>query len=158
MLRISKLADYGTLVMAFLAKNPNTSTQSNARTIAAETHLSVPTVSKLLKLLAHAGLLVSHRGTRGGYQLARSADEISIADIILALEEKMGLTECSHAGHHCALSPLCTTQDNWLTLNRAIQQAMKSVSLDALASPHFTEQMIDVSAIKKVNHYANRKC
>ncbi len=156
MLRISKLADYGTMVMAFLAKNAsidglnNPSQQANARTIAAETHLAMPTVSKLLKLLAHAGLLVSHRGTRGGYQLARPAEKISIADIILALEEKMGLTECSHLGHHCAFSTLCTTRDNWQTLNRAIQQALESVSLGNLASPNFTEHMIDVSAIKKL--------
>lgn len=148
MLRISKLADYGTMVMAFLAKNAHGDT--NARTIAAQTHLSVPTVSKLLKQLAHAGLLTSHRGMRGGYQLAKPASHISVADIIMAFEEKTGLTECSETQHHCVFSALCTTRDNWLTLNRAIQHALNSVSLDNLASPHFKETMIDVSAIKKV--------
>lgn len=157
MLRISKLADYGTVVMAFLARNAENPLplKTNARTIAEETHLSVPTVSKLLKLLAHAGLLTSHRGVRGGYQLAKPAESISITEIILALEEKMGLTECTHIDHHCALSGLCTTRSNWQILNHAIQKALESVSLGNLASPHFKETMIDVSRIKQVGHYAN---
>lgn len=153
MLRISRLADYGTVVMTFLAKNrdpevPGELMQANARTIATETHLTVPTVSKILKLLLHAGLLISHRGIRGGYQLAKSAESISIAEIILALEEKTGLTECSHSNHHCTLSPQCAIRENWLTLNRAIQKALESVSLNHLISPHFDETMVNVSAIK----------
>lgn len=142
MLRISKLADYGAVVMAFLARHApggdgTTLVRANARTIAAETHLSVPTVSKLLKLLAHAGLLISQRGVRGGYQLARSAGTISVGAIIKALEEKTGLTECAQFNHHCALSPVCTTRDNWRILNQAIQNALESVSLEALAQTHF---------------------
>ncbi len=139
MLRISKLADYGTVVMAFLARNAKSFSPmcANARTIASETHLSIPTVSKLLKQLVHAGLLISQRGVRGGYQLARSAETISVAAIIHALEEKTGLTECAQFNHHCALSPICTTRDNWRTLNQAIQNALESVSLEALAKAHF---------------------
>lgn len=137
MLRISKLADYGTVILAFLARNVDKTIQANARTIAAETHLTVPTVSKLLKLLVHAGLLTSQRGIRGGYQLARPARDISIADIIDALEEKNGLTECSHANHHCSLSAMCTTRDNWQTLNLAIRKVLEEVSLSELANPHF---------------------
>lgn len=150
MLRISKLADYGTMVMAFFARQ--SIVRANAREIAAEIHLSVPTVSKLLKSLAHANLLTSHRGTHGGYQLARSADKISIAEIIHALEDNVGLTECSHANHHCALSTGCVTRDNWQTLNRAIQSALESVSLKNLISPNFHETSVNVSAIKKVTH------
>lgn len=143
MLRISKLADYGAVVMAFLARNApeksqgRVSVRANARTIAHETRLSVPTVSKLLKLLAHAGLLVSQRGVQGGYQLARPAETISVAAIIHALEEKTGLTECAQFNHHCALSPVCITRDNWRTLNLAIQNALESISLEALAQTHF---------------------
>lgn len=152
MLRISRLTDYGTMVMAFLAKHTEAGAyqQANAREIATEMHLSVPTVSKLLKLLAHAGLLISHRGIRGGYQLAKSAETISVADIVNALEEKTGLTECSHAHYHCTLSAICTTQNNWQTLNRAIQTALASVSLHHLIHPRFQETMVDISAIQRV--------
>jgi len=148
MLRLSKLADYGTQVMAVLARNPDSA--ANAREIAAETHLSIPTVSKLLKLLSHAKLLHSRRGIRGGYQLAHPPKAISVAAIIEALEGKSGLTECSNDHHHCALSSVCRTRGNWQILNHAIQRALESVSLEALARPHLKEYSIDVSAIQTV--------
>ena len=66
MLRISKLADYGTVIMVYLAKHPQQ--LCNARDIALHTHLTVPTVSKLLKRLTAAGLVRSVGGVAGGYR------------------------------------------------------------------------------------------
>jgi FeS assembly SUF system regulator len=133
MLRISKLADYGTVVMVYLAKQ--TAALSNARDIATNTHLSLPTVSKLLKRLTAAGLLTSVRGSAGGYRLQRGASEISVSDIIYALEEQRGLIECSLQPNTCSLQDVCHIQDNWQLLNHAIQTALDSVSLEALAKP-----------------------
>lgn len=133
MLRISKLADYGTVVMVYLAKQQQR--LSSARDIALHTHLNVPTVSKLLKRLTNAGLLTSVRGVSGGYRLQRSALEISVADIIYALEAQRGLTECSLEAGDCALQGVCHVQGNWRLLSQAMESALDSVSLEALTKP-----------------------
>ncbi|MFC3909512.1 SUF system Fe-S cluster assembly regulator [Legionella dresdenensis] len=134
MLRINKLADYGTVVMVYLAKHPHT--LSSARDIAQNTHLTVPTVSKLLKKLTNAGLLVSVRGAAGGYKLQRQASEISVTQIIYALDEQRGLTECSLQPNECSLQSVCHVQGNWRLIGRAIEAALDSVSLEKLARPN----------------------
>ena len=78
MLRMSKLTDYGTMVLAELATNGRA--LSTASQVADSTHLTLPTVSKLLKSLVHAGLVVSARGVQGGYALARPAASISSSE------------------------------------------------------------------------------
>ena len=149
MLRLSKLADYGTVVMVYLARHPEQF--CNARVLAAHTHLGVPTVSKLLKILANANLVASQRGTKGGYKLSRSAAQISITHIIAAVEERTGLTECSHHGSQCVLQPVCSIRDNWQILSHAITEALESVSLSALAQPRFKVHEVDVSRIKQLH-------
>lgn len=132
MLRVSKLADYGTVVMVYLARHAQL---SSAKDIALYTHLSPPTVSKILKQLAHAGLLISERGANGGYRLAREADAISVAEILYALDEKRGLTECSVHGSHCMLESVCGIKGNWKLISHAIEQALQKLSLAELALP-----------------------
>ena len=146
MLRISKLADYGTVVMVYLAKHPQA--LCNARDIALHTHLRVPTVSKILKRLTAAGLLISERGVTGGYQLHKPASEISVAQIIYALDEHQGLTECSLQPNECSLQGVCTIQGNWRLISQAIQTALESVSLERLAKPSLDVRDIDL--IKKI--------
>ena len=133
MLRISKLADYGTVVMVYLAKRSET--LCNARDIALHTHLAVPTVSKLLKRLTVAGLLSSVRGVAGGYRLQRAAANISVAEIVYALDERRGLTECSVQPNDCLLQDVCGIQGNWRLISQSIESALASVSLEALAQP-----------------------
>lgn len=141
MLRISKLADYGTLVMVYLAQCQLP--LCNARDIALHTHLTVPTVSKLLKRLTAAKLLTSVRGVSGGYRLQRAACDISVAEIIYALEEQRGLTECSLHPNACSLQGVCRVQGNWQLINHAIAAALQSVSLDALAKPMMQAVILD---------------
>lgn len=146
MLRISKLADYGTVVMVYLAKQSDK--LCNARDIARHTHLSLPTVSKLLKRLTAAGLLASVRGSAGGYRLQRGAEAISVAAIIYALEEPRGLVECSLQPNDCALQGVCHIQGNWQLLSHAIEDALDSISLHALAQPTLpTESIRQVGAL-----------
>lgn len=134
MLRISKLADYGTVVMVYLAHRENE--VCNARDIAHKTHLTLPTVSKLLKRLTSQDLLHSVRGANGGYQLKRSAQKISVAEIIYALEEHRGLTECSSEHNECSLQGVCLIQGNWRLISQAIESALENVSLSDLAKPN----------------------
>ena len=111
MFRISRLTDYGIVVMTHLAVCADDDTQ-NARELASCATLPVPVVSKLLKSLTRAGLLLSQRGTKGGYRLARSANEISVVDMITALEGPVGITECAvHPGacaHGTKIAPEAT--------------------------------------------------
>ncbi|KTD47153.1 rrf2 family transporter protein [Legionella rubrilucens] len=133
MLRISKLADYGTVMMVYLARRAPA--LCNARDIAQHTHIAVPTVSKLLKRLTAAGLLTSVRGVSGGYRLKLAASEISVGQIISALEERLGLTECSLQQNVCSLQSVCHIQGNWQLISQAIEAALDSVSLEVLAKP-----------------------
>lgn len=134
MLRISKLADYGTVIMAYLAKNFGSLV--SARDISQSTKVSLPTVSKLLKNLCQANLLVSVRGANGGYKLARDAKNIMLADIIYALEENRGLTECSDESSACILQSVCSMQKNWNVVSQAIYAALSSINLADLQNPH----------------------
>ncbi len=146
MLRISKLADYGTVVMVYLAKRPET--LCNARAIALNTHISVPMVSKLLKRLTAAGLLSSVRGVAGGYRLQRPAEQISVAQIIYALEDQRGLTECSLQHNECSLQGVCHIQGNWQLISHAIESALESVSLESLAKPSL--QPVEINRIRQL--------
>lgn len=146
MLRISKLADYGTVLMVYLAKHPDV--LCNARDLAQHTHLPLATVSKLLKQLTAAGLLISARGAAGGYRLQRLAANISVAEIIYTLEAHRGLTECSVHASDCVLQGICHIEGNWRLISQAIEAALQSVSLEALARPSLHK--IDVDRIQNV--------
>ena len=131
MLRISRLTDYATLVLATLAENPER--VQTATALAEHTRIAAPTVSKLLKQLQRANLVTSTRGLHGGYQLARPAVEISAADILDALEGPVALTDCS-AGHgHCGIEETCRVGRVWQRLNTAIRRSLHEVTLAQLA-------------------------
>jgi len=127
MLRMSKLTDYGTLVLAQLATNRET--LSSAHQVASATRLAKPTASKLLKALVQAGLVVSARGPQGGYALARPAHEITAAQIIDALEGPVAITECSSAESVCDLESICRVGNAWQKINLSIRHALTEVSL-----------------------------
>ncbi len=130
MLRISKLTDYGTVLLAHLAAN-RTSVCS-AADVASATGIAVPTVSKLLKSLGRTGLVTSTRGANGGYQLARDPREISAADIIDALEGPVSITECSATDGQCEHEGVCSVGGAWQRVNVAIRRALDDVSLHDL--------------------------
>jgi len=129
-LRISKLTDYGTVLLAYLAENSGT--VCSAADAAAATGIAVPTVSKLLKLLGRYGLVTSTRGANGGYQLARDARNISAAEIIDALDGPVSITECSASDSHCEHEGVCSVGGAWQRVNVAIHRALDDVSLNDL--------------------------
>lgn len=131
MLRISRLTDYATVLLATLASEPQR--VQTAASLAAQTRIAAPTVSKLLKQLQRAGLVSSTRGLHGGYQLARPAAQISAAAILDALEGPMALTDCS-AGHgQCEIEESCRVGRVWQRLNLAIRRGLYEVTLAQLA-------------------------
>ena len=147
MFKVSKMADYGLLIMVYFARHDEAS--FNAKSIAEKLHLNLPTASKLLKMLAASGLLTSQRGARGGYSLARPADAIPMVDILSCIEGDMALTECSRDEHQCSLEAVCSTTSHWQIINRAIVNTLASISLQDLLQPHYKlsmQQLGDVVA------------
>ncbi len=128
MLRISRLTDYATLILASLAGGG----LASAAGIALRTRIGLPTVSKLLKQLQHAGLVRSVRGAHGGYQLARPAAGISAADIIDAVEGPVALTECASGAGQCGIESTCLVGHGWQRISLAIRSALTEVKLEEL--------------------------
>jgi FeS assembly SUF system regulator len=133
MIILSKLADYGVIVATHLAADPGR--QLTAATVAGETQLPRATVAKILKTLAHAGLVTATRGAAGGYRLARAASAISVAEVVAAIDGDIGLTQCSVHVAECARTDYCPTRPHWTAINRAVEQALSAVSIDAMLTP-----------------------
>ena len=133
MIRLTKLTDYSIVLMSHLAGEPKE--LMTASSLAHETHLALPTVSKILKVLSHEGLLVSYRGAHGGYMLARSPNEISVADLIAAMEGPIAMTECADLHAECVQESFCRVRDNWQKINDAVRYALASISLEEMAQP-----------------------
>lgn len=128
------MADYGVILMVQLARAGEQVTTASELT--ESTGLPGPTVSKLLKQLSRAGLLDSQRGSNGGYTLSLAADDISVSDIVSALDGPIALTECMTAeGAVCEIEALCPTRTNWRQINNALVEALDRVSLAEMARP-----------------------
>jgi FeS assembly SUF system regulator len=133
MIRMSKLTDYAIVILAHLARTSGTLT---AQDLATRSRVPLPTVSKLCKELAKAGLVISHRGRHGGYGLARSPEAISVAEIVEALEGPIALTECSQPGIvTCEIEATCVAKASWDPVSRAIHLALQRLPLSDIA-PH----------------------
>lgn len=132
MLRMSKLTDYATVVLGHLARSDGR--LQTAADVAACTGLGTPTVSKLLNSLTRSGLVTSFRGAQGGYLLARSAEEISAAEVIDALEGPVAITECSTTDGSCDLEATCQVGTAWQRINAAIRRSLQDISLAELTA------------------------
>jgi len=130
MLRMSRMTDYGTVVLATLAGKPGQ--VFSAAEVADATQLNEPTVKKILKTLTKADLVDSYRGQLGGYALKGDAEHISAARILDALEGPVALTECSAPENTCQIQSCCTVGRSWQLINRQIRIALEDVSLAEL--------------------------
>ena len=133
MLRLSKLTDYATVILSVMARDQMQ--MRPAMEIAAMTGIAQPTVSKILKLLVNANVLISTRGAKGGYALARMPEEISMAAVISALEGPIALTECSISHQSCEQASGCDILGNWSLINQTILNALESVTVADLIRP-----------------------
>lgn len=143
MIRLSKLTDYGLVLMSYVARSKS-STLHTARDLAVESGLPVPTVGKLLRLLQQGGFLTSHRGIKGGYTLARNAREISVSEIIAAIEGPVALTDCS-TDVICDFERGCPIKHNQQIINRVVKGALEKLTLHDLVHP------LHITAIKTAN-------
>ena len=135
MIRVTRLTDYGIMLLTYMSQD-STLPLRTAPDLAAETRLPLPTVSKILKMLARRGVLVTHRGVNGGFSLARRPETISISEIITALEGPIALTECgADAPGKCQLERLCPVRSNWQRINQAVRAALEHLTLSDMTRP-----------------------
>ena len=132
MLRISKLTDYAILMMVELTRDGE---MLSAHAVAERIHVEVPTASKVLKLLAGGGLLESYRGANGGYRVSRAAGEISVAEVIAAIEGPIAMTECSVEEGLCSQEDNCELRGNWQRISLAVANALEEVSMAEMSTP-----------------------
>lgn len=131
MLKLSKLADYAVVVLIRLSSEDEVQT---APCIAASTGLPEPTVAKVLKAMVAGGLVVSHRGPRGGYQLSRALEQISVADVVVAIEGPIALTSCVEGASSadCDSRDSCPAHGCWDVVNDVIRDALAAIRLPDL--------------------------
>lgn len=127
MLKISRLADYGVVVMRYLAYLPNRSVASAE--VGTCTGIALPTVRKVMKQLSAAGLIDSALGTSGGYRLARGPDDISVAEMVAAIDGETALTECSISSELCNKHACCDVKLPWQRINKMVSAVLEGVSL-----------------------------
>ena len=134
MIRINRETDYGIGILTLMAQDP--ARRYAASAVAEARGLPLPVVGKILKSLVHGGILVSYRGAKGGYGLARAPESVSVAEIIAALEGPIALTECVEDGvDSCQYGDHCTVSTSWGHINRVVRQALEGISLAHMGEP-----------------------
>ena len=133
MLRVTKLTDYATVVLTVLAARPGEIL--SATDLADHSGLEPPTVSKVLKPLAQAGLVEGLRGVHGGYRLSRAAADISLIEVVEAMEGPLAMTECSQVDSHCGIAHQCGARANWRLINDVVADALRGVTLAQMLHP-----------------------
>ena len=134
-MRLSHLADYAVVLMTAAARRP-ASARLSATELAAETGVPLPTAQKLMGQLVASGLLSSVRGAGGGFTLAKPGSDISLAEIVEAVEGPIAMTICSgHEGvSDCALDAHCRVKPHMSIISNTVRGALGAVSLQSLAS------------------------
>ena len=127
MIRLSRFADYAVVMLGELSRSAHL--RLPASELATRTNLPEPTVAKILKALTRAGLLSSTRGVNGGYGLTRTPDNMTVADIITAMDGPISLTDCADGDSACVLEGMCSMHGRWSKVNVAVRTALESVTL-----------------------------
>jgi FeS assembly SUF system regulator len=140
MIRIGKLTDYAMLILTQLARDPLA--LLSASVVADVLHLPAPTVSKILKMISDAELVTSVRGSEGGYRLAKPAQQITVMEVIAAMEGDLALTECCEFTGLCAIDHVCTMRENWRKINGMVQALLAGFTILDMIDPQFMTKQI----------------
>lgn len=144
MIRLNKLTDYAVVIMAEMGRMADVAT---AGAISQRTTVPRPTVAKLLKLLAHHGLVVAHRGRSGGYRLARSVAAITVAQVVEAIEGPLAVSACvDGAAECCDIERTCPMHGRWDQVNGALRRALQGLTLADMLRPDPTLPVSPVPA------------
>ncbi len=131
MLRLTKKADYGLMALKYLAEQPRQAALS-AKEIAEAYHIPPQLLAKILQRLAKVGLVRSTAGTNGGYALARDAAEITVFEVIRAVDGPLFLTACSSGPRPCDLTDSCTIKEPMARVNESIMELLTGIRIGDL--------------------------
>jgi Rrf2 family protein len=144
MLRLSKKADYALMAMKHLALRQDAPSAS-AREIAEQYDIPVELMAKVLQLLARRGLLTSLQGTRGGYRLARPSSQITVADIIQAIDGPLTVTACSTDAESCDQYAKCNVRDPLWRIKERIVSALTTCTLQEIATDSVSAEAVPLA-------------
>ena len=134
MLKLSKLSDYAVVVLSHLSRERGQVMSSVE--LAQSTGLPEPTVSKVLKVLSKGGMVTSSRGASGGYKMERSPDQVSVRELITALEGPIAVTACLEENNNdCSVGHMCQMRGRWQMVNQAIMSTLDDIALSELLIP-----------------------
>ena len=135
MIKLNKMTDYAVVCLGMLARNPGHS--MSATELSKETGLNLSTVQKLLKLLViKSELIIAQRGSQGGYILNKKSSDISVVQIIEALDGPISITACvDSSDNFCEVSNICFLGGKWNKVNEVIRNSLNDISLDDLLNP-----------------------
>ena len=146
MIKIGKLADYALLIAQFMNNNQSNKKLYTNDEISRSTHIPVATVRKLLKKLVDAHIVKAYRGNSGGYKLSHSAQEISIAEVITAVEGPISITECALNKKSCDYFDRCDLKTNWMTINNFLVNTFSNISLAEMAETITENHLVNLNS------------
>lgn len=147
MFKLSKLADYAVVLLANIAAKP--AELWNAKTLSELTHIPQPTVVKLMKILAKSNLLLSERGTHGGYRLSRPPEEVSLLDVIHAADGPVTLTSCAKMDGQCDFEASCCVKQNWRKISFVLTSLLAKISIRDMVSDLKLESFTQGASVPK---------
>lgn len=137
MIRLSKLADYAFVILTQMIRSKSDSV--SAFELSEKTTLPQPTVAKILKMLNKTKVVASTRGAAGGYSLVSKPEEITVTQIIEAVDGPITLTACLDSEEtDCAAKNFCTLHQGWSKINMAVKSALNNVTLADIAEMSYT--------------------
>ena len=147
MIRMSKNADYGLVLLMQFLRRGDLHVSLSARQLSEETNLPLPMVSKVLKVLTREGILSSQRGATGGYSLSRRASEITVGEVLSAMEGPIAMTECLDDDGGCRQESSCPVRTNWERINHAVKNVLNAVSLQDMVDP-LPDRLVTLSGME----------
>ena len=149
-MKINKLTDYSIVILANLvAKDENA--MHTAKELSEFSGIPLPTVTRILKILSNKGILDSQRGAQGGYELTKNSADISVAEVIEAMEGPIALTECASDDCGCALEPNCAVGKPWQKINKAVNDVLQNISLSDMSAKDESQNLLKLTNIKEMS-------
>ncbi|MBI2833715.1 MAG: Rrf2 family transcriptional regulator [Acidobacteria bacterium] len=131
-MQLTRTADYGVRAMTYLAACAE-GTRASVAEVAAAADVPASLMSKILQRLASARLVVSYRGKEGGFELARPAAQLSLLDVLVAMEGPLCLNLCLLSGEACDRRPWCAAHLIWAEVQKKMAAVLGAASLAELA-------------------------
>jgi Rrf2 family protein len=151
MLKLSKKADYALIAVRHLGKHA-TGGACSAADISEACGISGPLMAKVLQRLAKGGLVVSRHGSGGGYQLAREPGEISVFEVINAIDGPLTITSCVTTRGECEQTLTCTVREPLRRVNDSILQILKTVTISQMSEDSSESVLVDLPSKGGVEH------